>query len=209
MNLFFNKVLKDVCSNISYKACTFYLDKDSRYSIENSHFTNCSFRGEAHFINLEGCSFSNCGFSKVIMDLSNQSLYKVPNYVFDLTFIDDLHLYENQLESISPSLKKIERLNKLVLLRNRISNFPETITKLSSLSHLNLCGNEIETIPKNISNLKNLTDLYLRWNKINKLPKEIGKLQNLRELDLEGNPITRRQQRYIRRLLPNCNIYFG
>ena len=82
-------------------------------------------------------------------------------------------------------------------------------TSLTLLHHLNLCGNQIKMIPKSIGNLKNLTDLYLRWNKISKLPKEIGMLSNLKELDLEGNPIARRQQRYIRRLLPNCNIYFG
>ncbi|WP_372368515.1 leucine-rich repeat domain-containing protein [Candidatus Uabimicrobium sp. HlEnr_7] len=205
-----NKILSEVKSNMSYDNCNFHLaDKEVKYYLENSYFINCNFKKEIHFSSLERCSFVNCKFSKVVMDLSAQLLEKIPEYVFELNFINVLHLYENKITCLSSSIAKMKNLYQLVLLRNEIFHFPNVITNLVSLDHINLCGNRIKTIPKSISKIENLTSLYLRWNKISKLPKEIGRLSKLRELDLEGNPISKRQQNYIRCLLPNCNIYFG
>jgi Leucine-rich repeat (LRR) protein len=40
------------------------------------------------------------------------------------------------------------------------------------------------------------------------LPKEIGKLKNLQCLDLRENPISDKEKKKIRKLLPKCNIKF-
>jgi Leucine-rich repeat (LRR) protein len=50
--------------------------------------------------------------------------------------------------------------------------------------------------------------LNLSCNQLKTLPKEIGELKNLQCLDLRENPISDKEKKKIRKLLPKCNIKF-
>jgi Leucine-rich repeat (LRR) protein len=50
--------------------------------------------------------------------------------------------------------------------------------------------------------------LDLSRNQLKTLPKEIAELKNLQCLDLRENPISDKEKKKIRKLLPKCNIKF-
>ncbi len=60
----------------------------------------------------------------------------------------------------------------------------------------------------NWKELLSLQRLYLHNNQLTSLPAEIGKLVSLQTLYLDNNPISKAEQKRIKKLLPNCEVYF-
>ncbi|WP_000302622.1 leucine-rich repeat domain-containing protein, partial [Leptospira interrogans] len=56
--------------------------------------------------------------------------------------------------------------------------------------------------------LQNLQELCLDENQLTTFPKEIRQLKNLQELHLYLNPLSSKEKKRIRRLLPKCEIHF-
>ncbi|HEO64892.1 MAG TPA: leucine-rich repeat domain-containing protein, partial [Spirochaetes bacterium] len=56
--------------------------------------------------------------------------------------------------------------------------------------------------------LKALTYLWLGDNQLKSLPKELGKLKALTQLNLEDNPISDKEKKRIKKLLPKCKVSF-
>ncbi|WP_254844712.1 leucine-rich repeat domain-containing protein [Leptospira santarosai] len=84
----------------------------------------------------------------------------------------------------------------------------EAFQKPSDVHILDLSGQQIKNLPRQIANLKNLRELDLRYNQLTTLPKEIAKLQSLSHLDLKENSFSVYEKKNIRKLLPNCSVYF-
>ena len=101
-----------------------------------------------------------------------------------------------------------EFLKKLDLHNYNLTSIPAEIGNLKSLNYLDLRDNNLTSLPTEIAKLQALKWLRLNRNNLTSIPAEIAKLQALKWLFLQDNPITKTEQQRIRKLLPNCIIYF-
>ena len=107
--------------------------------------------------------------SETELDLSDQELDRIPDYVF---------------EGRNP-----ETLEYLDLSKNKLPAVPAAIGDLGNLEFLNLSGNQLEDVPPEFGNLSNLQYLNLGFNQLQTLPAAIGDLSNLKTLYLHRNPL--------------------
>jgi len=120
-----------------------------------------------------------------------------PDTFWELTELEELHLWGNNLTSIPSQIGQLSSLTVLSLSYNNLVSLPDEIYQLTNLTWLCLGGNKLESISEEIGKLTNLTHLYVNNNQLKKLPKAIGKLINLQEPDfftdglhIHGNPLT-------------------
>lgn len=99
------------------------------------------------------------------LDLSNQQLKKVPEYVFEKTNIEDLDLSNNQIEgAIQAEIRYMSRLRSLDLSNNLMTGVPAEIGQLENLQVLDLSNNRLTGLPLELGNLKNLKTLNISSN---------------------------------------------
>ncbi|MCR8557914.1 leucine-rich repeat domain-containing protein [Mucilaginibacter sp. BJC16-A38] len=145
--------------------------------------------------------------------------------------VKKLYIYDKGIKSLPPEFSKIKNAISVCLMADNFNKFPVALTRLSNVEEISLASNQLKEITPQINRLQSLRLLYIDFNKLTKLPKEIGSLHNLlyldlstnklntvpdeikdlyqlQELHLENNPINAAEQQRIRKLLPNCTIYF-
>ena len=114
--------------------------------------------------------------------------------LWQLTGLEKLSLYGNNLTSIPSQIGQLSSLTDLDLSDNNLVSLPDEMDQLKNLTELGLNNNNLESISEDIGKLTNLTRLWLNNNQLNKLPKSIGKLVNLGnndgELYIYNNPLT-------------------
>jgi Leucine-rich repeat (LRR) protein len=143
-----------------------------------------------------------------ILHLDNNQLMNIPTEIGNLSNLVDLHLNANQLASIPPEIGNLTNLKNLDLDSNQLTSIPSEIGNLTNLKDLDLDSNQLTSIPSEIGNLTNLVYLHLEDNQLTTLPDEIEKLTQLHTLHLSNNPISYAEQQKIKKLLPNCYIYW-
>ncbi|MCE7736122.1 MAG: hypothetical protein GPJ54_14665 [Candidatus Heimdallarchaeota archaeon] len=147
-----------------------------------------------------------------ILDLSNQGLKEIPDFICKLNSLQTLvlttnHLKcfhnisklkintfdisDNQLTDIPEEISKLKYLKKLVLRRNKIISFEScnVLNGLSSLSFLSLAENGLKVLNNPLQN-NSIKSLDLSDNIIKRLPSRYLHTKNgLEFLFLDGNPI--------------------
>jgi tetratricopeptide (TPR) repeat protein len=164
-------------------------------------------------------------------DFSSSVMYELPPSLDSLRNLVKLNMYNNKLTVLHEDIGELKYLVELDLSSNKLSETHDGLSELKFLHHLNLNKNEIRTISDNFGQLENLTELFLRNNYLKEMPKSIARLKklvkldlalneltdlpieianlvNLKQLILVGNEISPANQKKIRGLLPNCEIYF-
>lgn len=106
------------------------------------------------------------------LDLSEQNLTELPDWIGNLTNLKSLYLQGNKLSSI-----------------------PEEIGNLTSLEYLDIgCGSgDEESVKKEHREEYTFRIFYYNYydcNQVTELPSSIGNMVNLKHLYLEGNPLT-------------------
>lgn len=119
---------------------------------------------------------------------SNFNLKTIPEPIFKLDALKELHLEENRITLIPDTISKLKNLTMLFLSSNRIRIISDSINSLDSLEYLDLKRNRVKNLPEDISNLKELSSLYLNKNNLQQLPESITRLVKLRYLDITYNP---------------------
>ncbi|XP_041375024.1 malignant fibrous histiocytoma-amplified sequence 1 homolog [Gigantopelta aegis] len=131
-----------------------------------------------------------CGQGELIdLDLSWQSIQKIPDGFGSLRKLESLNLKGNHLVCVSvfsQYCKKLETMNLTGALRH-FSMVPEAIFMLEGLKNLNLTGNLFTEIPSEVCGLKKLKKLSIRRNKLLILPEELFSLEHLVYLELDEN----------------------
>ncbi|WP_372370513.1 hypothetical protein [Candidatus Uabimicrobium sp. HlEnr_7] len=188
-----------VAAHAAYSGCTFYLDENRYYDVQNTSFNNCSFRGNVKFRGLYCCEFYNCGFNgKVSLyavqhyrHFAHEEQSYIPiDYVYNLSFIDVLEIEACVEEELQ--MDGIEKLQKLSVLRIKGGNIrvmPSNIGELQKLSVLDFSNNHLFELGPEIGKCHNLSVLDLSNNYLEDLPVELHQLSKLSLLNLIGNPI--------------------
>ncbi len=164
-------------------------------------------------------------------DFSSSVMYELPESLDSLRNLVKLNMYNNKLTVLHEDIGELKYLIELDLSSNKLTQIHDGLSKLKFLHHLNLNKNDINFIPENFGELENLTELFLRNNYLKELPKSVARLKKLKKLDLSlnqltdlpieianlvnlrqlimvGNKISKANQKKIRGLLPNCEIFF-
>ncbi len=115
-----------------------------------------------------------------ILNLSNQDLSKIPEYVFSETILEELNVSNNNLTGAIQS----------------------QIGQLKNLKVLNASNNNMTGVPAEVGQLSKLEVLDLSNNQLTGLPNELGNLSNLKILNLSGNNYSEQDLNSIRSKLP-------
>ncbi|MEO8147903.1 MAG: leucine-rich repeat domain-containing protein [Bacteroidia bacterium] len=143
------------------------------------------------------------------LNLSKKKLKEVPPQVFQFKNLQVLNLSKNSLKEIPPQIGQLKNLQNFNAASNNLKRIPPEIGSLINLVHINFNRNLIEAIPFEIGNLSNL-EIFEMWdNELDTIPDEIKNLHNLRVLELRGILFSEEDQRYVKKLLPNCKVYFS
>jgi CCR4-NOT transcription complex subunit 6 len=100
------------------------------------------------------------------LDFSFQGIKHLSSSLFQLSFLKELNLRGNELETV-----------------------PSDIYNLKSLEILNLSKNKIKYLPSKIGKMVNLRELYLSDNMITNIPMELGCLYNCTTFEINNNPL--------------------
>lgn len=118
---------------------------------------------------------------KTKLDLSNKSLEKIPEDVFNQFDLKELDVSNNKLTgSIQSEIRDLENLEVLIASNNQMTG-----------------------VPAEIGHLRNLQILDLSDNKLTGLPNELGNLQNLKTFDISGNDFSELDLNAIQEKLPD------
>ncbi len=114
------------------------------------------------------------------LNLSNQNLEKLPEYVLSRTNLEELNISNNKLSGALPA----------------------EIRHLQNLKVLNASNNNMTGVPAEVGQLRNLEVLDLSNNQLTGLPYELGNLGNLKILNLSGNDYAQQDLEVIKEGLP-------
>ena len=121
------------------------------------------------------------------LDLSKTGLTEIPDEVFEKVDLTVLHLFGNQIDSISSRIGELKNLEELYIGKNNLKTLPKEIGQLKNLKILSLQYNVIDSLPNEIGDLEQLETLWLDQNRLVTLPDSIGKLKNLKVLQVRFN----------------------
>ena len=121
----------------------------------------------------------------IIVDLSYNSLLKIPGDLFKLNYIKELNLEHNHINYIQHQLSSLANLEKLNLSNNEITLLPNSLFKLTKLQVLLINYNKIKLIPIEIGLMKNLEQLNIYNNQINELPTTLCNISKLKNIEFE------------------------
>ncbi len=121
------------------------------------------------------------------LNLWGNQLTSLPESFGRLTSLKELDLALNRLNSLPESFGQLHRLQKLDLRWNRLNSLPESFGQLHRLEYLDLEGNRLNSLPESFGRLSNLQELSLWRNRLNSLPESFGRLTSLKRLNLGGN----------------------
>jgi hypothetical protein len=107
----------------------------------------------------------------------------LPAEIGNLSNLQTLSLYNNQLISLPAEIGNLSNLQTLSLYNNQLISLPPEIGNLSNLQWLNLAYNQLSSLPAEIGNLSNLCTLDLRENLFETVPTELAPLKRLGNLE--------------------------
>ena len=104
------------------------------------------------------------------LDLSNQSLTKLPRPLLKLEALKTLNLNQNNLTELPYKIKHLTNLISLSACCNQLNQISPGIAEIPLLAKLDLSNNNLDTLPANLFNLTFLNTLNLNDNQISYLP---------------------------------------
>jgi Leucine-rich repeat (LRR) protein len=126
------------------------------------------------------------------VDLSNQNLNKLPQWIFECTNLKELNISNNPLEKgeLDHILTNLKTLKVVIAHDCKIEGSElKSISKENELTTLDVSHNQIEEVPDVLEKMSLLRELYLGSNQISKLPEHFGAIRQLTTLDLSNNQL--------------------
>ena len=123
------------------------------------------------FGNIENPKNNNGGVAaERKLDLSNQSLDKIPGYVFGMQELEELDISNNKIGgAIQAEIRNLKNLKVLNASNNLMTGAPAEIGQLINLEVLDLSDNQLTGLPYELGNLKNLKTFDISGNNYSEL----------------------------------------
>jgi len=122
------------------------------------------------------------------LDLHGLGLTRLPSSIGQLTKLQSLNIFRNQLSALPNAIGNLSQLRFLYISENRLTALPEAIGRLSQLQFLSASENRLTALPEAIGRLSQLHHLNLCNNRLTALPKSLRRLAGLEKLFLQENP---------------------
>jgi hypothetical protein len=142
------------------------------------------------------------------IDLANQGINSLPDEFSKLKKLISINLRGNKFIDFPIVLTKLRTIEEISLSSNGLERIPVDIGKLRNLRVLILNFNHLTELPKEMGLLHNLLYLDIGDNQLKTIPEELRNLTNLQELHVDDNLLTDFEKERLKRLLPNCTIYY-
>jgi len=126
-----------------------------------------------------------------VVNLNENRLQEVPDFVTRLPRLSELNLYRNQLTDLPARLADVRRLKVLRLRENRFRRVPDIVFELLNLEELDFGNNPVDELPKGLSALQHLRILRLVNTEIRNIPAALVDLPELVDLDCRNVPLAR------------------
>ncbi|OJJ23931.1 hypothetical protein BKI52_06160 [marine bacterium AO1-C] len=130
------------------------------------------------------------GLKTLWIDLFDYSTTPLPNTLFDLPCLRNLHLDKNKLTALPPDIAHLQTLSRLNLRENQLTRLPDEIGELKALDSLDLERNQLTELPATFLNLENLTNIKLDYNAFTEIPTLLFQHEKLLVVNLTNNKIT-------------------
>lgn len=104
-----------------------------------------------------------------LLNISDTSLQQLPAEISNLTNLQTLLLYGNEIITVPSTIGTLEKLKVLDISRNKLECIPSEIANLSSLMTLNLSNNALTKFPS-LEHSGKLTVIDLSGNKLTEFP---------------------------------------
>ncbi|VDP93161.1 unnamed protein product [Echinostoma caproni] len=146
------------------------------------------------------------------MAAAQRTLDNIPTDLDKLERLVELDLSDNTLPRIPEPVLALRSLRKLNLARNQIGDLSQVTDNWPKLEYLNVSYNQLAQLPSGMTRLTSLRKLYVNNNRLTfaGIPSGIGKLQDLEIFDasyneLENIPESLCRCGRLKRLNLNCN----
>ncbi|MFK7947268.1 MAG: leucine-rich repeat domain-containing protein [Saprospiraceae bacterium] len=150
----------------------------------------------------------NNSINLTTINASNNAITILPFEIGQLPNLENLILKKNQLTTLPMSISFLKNLKNLNLSNNKFVTLPREIGLIQNLLQLDLSNNQLTKLPMSIGRLTNLKSLNLSNNHLERLPFELRNLKQLEYLYIFNNQFSEDEKEVIRKLLPDCKIYF-
>lgn len=124
--------------------------------------------------------------------LSGSNISKIPEEIYEFTYLEALYVDNNRIQSISPKIAQLKNLKIFNAADNKLKTIPNEILKLKKLEYLNLDNNELENFPDEfkLHSFRELREFRVQNNKLTDIDFDICKNNVLCRLFLSGNTLT-------------------
>ena len=118
------------------------------------------------------------------LDMGGVNIKNLPSTsgLFRFTFLINLYLNHNALQSVPPEISKLRHLELLDLSGNGLSSLPPELGMLTQLKELYLFDNHLTTIPPQFGSLHQLQTLGIEGNPLDQMLKSIVQKDGTRAL---------------------------
>jgi Leucine-rich repeat (LRR) protein len=121
------------------------------------------------------------------LDMSFCNLDEIPQCIFCLSSLEELHLGNNSISEIPKEISNFKNLEILDMNGNKLKNLPLEIKELQNLKTLNLTKNNFTFFPKIIFSIRDLEKIYIYGNpRITQCP-GYEYLEGMRKLYIEAD----------------------
>ena len=149
---------------------------------------------------IEVLSLTNCGLDKIPssikhckhlhrLNLEGNQIKHIPRWLSSLDSLEEINLNFNKLNLKRRDIRRLSKVEDVLLAGNGIKSLPNNIGILSCES-LNLSKNQLSSLPKSFAKLKQAKYLIFYDNAFETIPEELAGFKNLKHLDFYKNKIT-------------------
>ena len=123
------------------------------------------------------------------LNLEGNHIRHIPRWLLELDSLEDINLNFNQLKLRKSDIRRLAKVQQLLIAGNNIERLPSNIVKLRCES-INLAKNKLHALPKSFAQLNQMKSLIFYENEFEEIPEALAGFKDLKHLDFYKNQIS-------------------